>query len=68
MDVRGYAVAVLLVLLCTYGLDRCLSGFRRTRGSGTVKPYFYGLGIAVALGVIGLVLVGLFLAFVGPLH
>ena len=56
MDWRGYLVALLAVSQCVYGLRKCLNGFRRTRGSGTFKPYTYALGIALLLGIIALVL------------
>jgi hypothetical protein len=68
MDWRGYLVALLSVSLCVYGLGKCLNGFRRTRGSGTFKPYAYVLGIALLLGMIALVLLVMLFEFVGPLH
>ena len=68
MDWRGYLVALLSVSLCVYGLRKCLNGFRRTRGSGTFKPYTYALGIALLLGIIALVLLGLLFEFLGPFH
>jgi hypothetical protein len=68
MDWRGYLVALLSVLLCVYGFRKCLSGFRRTRDSGTFKPYTYAMGIALLLGVIALVLFVLLFQFLGPFH
>jgi hypothetical protein len=65
---RGYLVALLAVSLCVYGLRKCLNGFRRTRGSGTFKPYTYALGIALLLGIIALVLLVQLFAFFGPFH
>ena len=68
MDWRGYLIAMLAVSLCVYGLGKCLKGFRRTRGSGTFKPYTYALGIALLLGVIALVLLVQLFEFLGPFH
>jgi hypothetical protein len=68
MDWRGYLVALLSVSLCVYGFRKCLSSFRRTLGSGTFKPYTYALGIALFLGIIALVLLGLLFQFLGPFH
>jgi hypothetical protein len=68
MDWRGYLVALLAVSLCVYGLRKCLNGFRRTRGSGTFKPYTYALGIALLLGIIALVLLVQLFEFFGPFH
>jgi hypothetical protein len=68
VDWRGYLVALFSVSLCVYGFRKCLSGFRRTRGSGTFKPYTYALGIALLLGIIVLVLLVLLFLFLGPFH
>jgi uncharacterized membrane protein YidH (DUF202 family) len=68
MDWRGYLLALLSVSLCVFGLKKCLNGFRRTRGSGTLKPYIYALGIALLLGIIALVLLVLLFEFLGPFH
>jgi len=68
MDWRGYLIALLSVSLCVYGLRKCLNGFRRTRGSGTFKPYTYVLGAALLLGIIALVLLVLLFEFLGPFH
>jgi hypothetical protein len=68
MDLRGYLVALLSVSLCVFGLGKCLNGFRRTRASGTFKPYIYALGIALLLGIIALVLLVLLFEFFGPFH
>jgi hypothetical protein len=68
MNLRGFFVAILSLALCVYVLNRSLSGFRQTRKYGTVKPYFYGLGMAVAIGVIAVVLLAALLLFIGPLH
>jgi hypothetical protein len=65
---RDYLLAPLLLALCGYGLSKCLNGFRRTRGSGTFKPYAYVLGIALLLGMVALVLLVMLFEFVGPLH
>jgi hypothetical protein len=68
MDWHGYLVALLSVSLCVFGLRKCLNGFRRTRGSGTFKPYSYALGIALLLGIIALVLLVLLFEFLDPFH
>jgi hypothetical protein len=68
MDWRGYLVALLSVSLCVFGLRKCLHGFRRTRGSGTFKPYTYAFGIALLLAIIALVLLVLLFEFLGPFH
>ena len=68
MNWLGYLVALLSVSLCVYGLRKCLNGFRRTRGSGTFKPYAYVLGAALLLGIIALVLLVLLFEFLGPFH
>jgi len=68
MDWRGYLIALLSVSLCVYGLRKCLNGFRRTRGSGTFKPYAYVLGAALLLGIIALVVLVLLFEFLGPFH
>jgi hypothetical protein len=68
MNWGGYIVAVLSLSLCVYGVDKCLRGFRRTRGSGTAKPYFYLLGMVPLLAIIALVLLVAFVLFFGPLH
>jgi hypothetical protein len=68
MDWRGYLVALLSVSLCVFGLRKCLTGFRLTRGPGTFRPYTYALGIALLLGIITLVLFVLLIEFLGPFH
>jgi len=68
MDWRDYLLALLLLSLSGYGLRKCLNGFRRTRGSGTFRPYAYVLGIALFLCGIALVLLVVLFEFAGPLH
>jgi H+/Cl- antiporter ClcA len=68
MNWRDYFLALLLLALCGYGLWKCLGGFRRTRGSGTSKPYLYVLSMTLLLGIIALVLLVVVFEFVGPLH
>jgi hypothetical protein len=68
MDWRGYLVVLLVVSLCLYGIRKCLNGFRRTRGSGTFKPYAYASCIALLLGIIALVLLVQLFEFLGPFH
>jgi hypothetical protein len=68
MDWRGYLIALLSVSLCIYGLRKCLNGFRRTRGSGTFKPYTYALGAALMLSIIAIVMLVLLFEFLGPFH
>jgi hypothetical protein len=68
MRLTGYLVFILLFVLGMYALRICVRDFRRTRGSGTFKPYFYLLGIVLSVGLIVLAVIGTFFAVVGPLH
>jgi len=68
MDFRSSILVLLLFSICVYALDICFQGFRRTRGVSRVKPYLYALGAVLTFGVIGLILFGVFVSFVDPLH
>lgn len=68
MGWRDYLIALLSILLCVYGLRKCLSGFRRTRVSGSGKPYFYLLALVPLLLIIAFVVLVVLFEFLGPFH
>ena len=68
MTVSGYFVAILVFVLCMYTLELCIRDFRKTRGSGTVKPYLYVLGAVLSALVLLVAALAVLLIVVGPLH
>ncbi len=68
MRLTVYLLFLLLFGLGVYTLRICLRDFRRTRGSGTFKPYLYLLGILLSVGLLVFGVIGFFFAVVGPLH
>ena len=63
-----YLPLVLLFVLCAYMLKICVRDFRRTRGSGTFKPYLYALGAAFSMLMIGFAVIVALLLFIRPFH
>lgn len=68
MDLSGYAVIVLLLLVSVYVLQICIRDFREARKSGKPRAFLSLLGAVLALGVIGIVLMVVILSTIGPLH
>ncbi len=64
----AFLIVFFVVILGAYTLNICFRDFRRTRRSGTLKPYLYLLGALFSLGLILLALAGGLLIFIGPLH
>jgi putative Mn2+ efflux pump MntP len=61
MHLTAYAAYfgfVLLFVLGMYTLKVCARDFRRARGSGTLKPYLYALGIVLSIEFIVLAAIG----------
>jgi hypothetical protein len=68
MRLTVYLLFILLFVLGMYTLRICVRDYRRTRGSGTFKPYFYLLGILLSVALLVFGVIGVFFAVVGPLH
>ena len=68
MRLTAYFLFVLLFVLSMYTLPICVRDFRRTRGSGTFKPYLYMLGIVLSVGLLVLAVIGTFFALFRPFH
>ena len=68
MTFSGYILAVLLLCVCVYTLNGCLKGFRRAPSSKRINSYLYAFGAAITFGMMGLILIAMFLSVVGPLH
>jgi hypothetical protein len=68
MRLTVYLLFILLFVLGMYTLRICVRDYRRTRGSGTFKPYFYLLGVLLSVALLVFGVIGVFFAVVGPLH
>jgi prolipoprotein diacylglyceryltransferase len=68
MRLTVYLLFILLFVLAMSTLRICVRDYRRTRNSGTFKPYFYLLGILLSVALLVLGVIGVFFAVVGPLH
>ena len=68
MRLSGYLLGVLVFVLCMYTLQLCMRDFRRTRGSGTFKPYLFLVGAVLSGAIMLLAIIAVLLIMIGPLH
>jgi len=68
MRLAGYLAFILLFVLSMYTLKICVRDFRKTRGSGTFKPYAYAVGMVLSAGLLVLAVIGVFLVVFGRFH
>lgn len=65
MRLTRYLAFVLLFGMGMAGLQYYTREFRRTRDSGTFKPYANAFGILLSVGLIILAIIGVFSALLG---
>jgi hypothetical protein len=68
MRLTAYFFFILLFVLSMYTLPTCVRNFRRTRGSGTSKPYLCVLGIVLSVGVMVVAVFGVLFTVFARLH
>lgn len=68
MPLTSYLVAVVLCVVCMYMLKACARDFRKTRGSETLRPYLFALGIVFSGGLLFATVVLVVLSIIKSSH